>query len=328
MHGVRREDVSDDGPDADECARVAEYRALYERVLTEWRLLCRSEAENDRDAPAVSGGATDAPAKPGDALPARGGPRQKTSLPELLSLTHRAVLLNPDFQTAWALRRAALRGMGTGVLASELEINVDAIRAGPKSYCAWAHRRWVVDALAPGTRPVAHELGLCDKLLALDGRNFHCWNYRLWLAGETRAEFEATTRHIYANFSNYSAWQRRAALLPPMLAMDGAALWDAEAQLVRAAYWTQPRDQAVWFYLRLLVGLAADPRTAAASELAELEKLLADEPDAPLALATGVHLARVAGAVADAGRIRRLMAVDSLRAGMYADWLADLGAPS
>lgn len=87
------------------------------------------------------------------------------------------------------------------------------------------------------------ELGLCSKMLSMDERNFHCWNYRLWVIEtlldelakrvkmnhpETTPEdiwtnyqkkvVEDETKYAFSlinkNFSNYSAWHFRAKLLP------------------------------------------------------------------------------------------------------------------
>lgn len=46
----------------------------------------------------------------------------------------------------------------------------------------------------------------------------HCWGYRRFLgdffAIDPVKEFEYTSKKVYENFSNYSAWHRRAQLIP------------------------------------------------------------------------------------------------------------------
>jgi geranylgeranyl transferase type-2 subunit alpha len=52
-----------------------------------------------------------------------------------------------------------------------------ALRQNPKSYGAWYHRKWLLNQkLAPVDSK--REFGLLDKLLKVDARNFHGWNYR------------------------------------------------------------------------------------------------------------------------------------------------------
>jgi hypothetical protein len=52
-----------------------------------------------------------------------------------------------------------------------------ALRANPKSYGAWYHRKWLLNQkLTPVDSK--REFGLLDKLLKVDARNFHGWNYR------------------------------------------------------------------------------------------------------------------------------------------------------
>lgn len=87
----------------------------------------------------------------------------------------------------------------------------------------------------------------------------HGWNYRIWLANWAELsvidEFDFTTRKIYQNFSNYSAWQRRAHLFPHYCAAMNSKpseLIRNEVEMCRTAAWTEPADQSVWFYQRWL----------------------------------------------------------------------------
>lgn len=54
--------------------------------------------------------------------------------------------------------------------------------------------------------------------LALDGRNFHAWNYRQFivklLGVDSESELGYSSSLIAADFSNYSAWHYRTMLLP------------------------------------------------------------------------------------------------------------------
>ena len=133
----------------------------------------------------------------------------------------------------------------------ELDLTEKAVRKNPKSYAAWHHRRWVVEqGLCPVDKeldlvdrcPLAQEdIALClqsgmqarllkeavwqdlrvhgrvARLLDLDERNFHGWGYRQFVvhrAGVPPAAEEAyTAARIGQNFSNYSAWHARTALL-------------------------------------------------------------------------------------------------------------------
>ncbi len=68
-------------------------------------------------------------------------------------------------------------------------------------------------------------------------------------------EFDFTTRKIYENFSNYSAWHRRTLLLFPILEQlssraAAAEFLKNEVEMCRNAAWTAPADQSVWFYQR------------------------------------------------------------------------------
>lgn len=77
------------------------------------------------------------------------------------------------------------------------------------------------------------ELKLCDKMLGMDERNFHCWNYRLYVAmlylkeieyrakeakeakrGFLQKECSIAETLIKKNFSNFSAWHYRSKLMP------------------------------------------------------------------------------------------------------------------
>ena len=174
------------------------------------------------------------------------------------------------------------------LLERELAVTEAAIKRNPKSYHAWHHRRWSITTLCGledrnhstclliPTTPfnASQELALCEKLFLLDERNFHCWNYRRWVAESfskvqgkntqqqedekllpLQTELEYTLSCIHRNFSNYSAWHQRSCLLTQRATQSPVSIIDLtlEFVLVRKAVFTVPDDQSPWFYRRWVV---------------------------------------------------------------------------
>ncbi len=197
-----------------------------------------------------------------------------------LACSERALLLCPAHYTMWNTRKEALEGRCDGAaLATELRLTARCLALSPKSYCVWEHRRFCVAQHAPtNSALVAQEMALCDKFHLMDARNFHCWNYRRWLAQlggvDNKAELEYSLRRIneglssvvvvvvvvffflsvlrfffFADFSNYSAWHARSLAFGSF----GADV-EGEWQLVFNAMYTNPKDQSVWMYVFWLLG--------------------------------------------------------------------------
>jgi len=101
------------------------------------------------------------------------------------------------------------------------------------------------------------ELSLCDMFLTRDERNFHCWNYRRWLAARSglspAEDLEYTRIKLDRNFSNYSAWHQRAQALSIAGAVVPQGL-RSELERVRTAVYTEPDDQSAWIFHRWAVG--------------------------------------------------------------------------
>ncbi|KAJ0391372.1 hypothetical protein ATCC90586_007932 [Pythium insidiosum] len=184
----------------------------------------------------------------------------------ILPLTSHLLLLNPEFHIVWGYRREILtallerhtQGATDGdaispeeLAKTELKLTFEALQRNPKSYAAWYQRQWVIDK---GLGDLKKEIGLCNKLLDLDERNFHCWNYRRHvcrLAGVTQAdELAFSTLKIEQNFSNYSALHHRSITLPKPLTRD---ILQDEISVVQQAVFTEPDDQSAWFYYRWLL---------------------------------------------------------------------------
>ncbi|KAF4670240.1 hypothetical protein FOZ61_001258 [Perkinsus olseni] len=225
-----------------------------------------------------------------------------------------------------------------------------------KSYCVWHQRTWVVNELldlvssaqdaseggatsdrAEGTPEelIASELGVINKLLSYDGRNFHVWNYRAFLLShpaykgdKTKLDRETSQRLIDQNFSNYSAWHLRSTLKD----LDV----HEELELVRQAYYTEPNDQSVWQYHNWLT-IAAEGKhklgdeytpeqvNILKEELVSVEELLQVEPEAKYALLTKAKFLRALDRKGSRDEVRsiflKLEEVDPLRKGFYQDWL-------
>lgn len=117
-----------------------------------------------------------------------------------------------------------------------------------------------------------NEVLLCNKLLDLDERNFHCWQYRRWITERCRIpidiELQYTLERIQKNFSNYSAWHQRSYLLQKKytvstpvssssssstISLIPLSFLSAELDLLRQAMFTEPDDQSPWFYHRWII---------------------------------------------------------------------------
>ena len=143
-----------------------------------------------------------------------------------LDNTKALLVMNPDHYHAWNKRKNALLAIDPSlgnVIVEELELSVGTLRLNPKSYPSWYHRRWLLGSVQAGIAKAiaSNELRLCSKLLQLDSRNFHCWNYRAFLCDHllqqsAHEELAFTKQLILQCFSNYSAWHRRAVVLQRM----------------------------------------------------------------------------------------------------------------
>lgn len=291
---------------------------------------------------------------------------------EAIKTTGALVLSNPDPLTTWTVRRRALlvvfyrlilqkeEAVLASLIRDELAVGIGAIKTNCKAYGAWLHRKWLVITLSNLYDALIHvdvgemdeesktlaqrswidvavELKLCNKLLEMDARNFHCWNYRLFLfdhfemandAMFVRSEFDFTTSMIHCNFSNYSAWHRRSQLFPLLSLLDRRAVLQTDLEMIRAAYYTEPKDQSSWFYLRWildhihrdqsLLDEEEDFQSLLMKQIKSIEELLEMEPEASLALSTWVYLCKKYAPVELsqqilADRISQLVKCDPLR---------------
>ena len=115
-----------------------------------------------------------------------------------------------------------------------------------------------------------NEMKLCSKMLAMDERNFHCWNYRNQMANlycneiqmrvsdpvKTQAlknkflqqECDMAKAIIQKNFSNYSAWHYRGKLMPNIKKAEEhvyglpLAVITEDFTSLKHAYFTDPKD--------------------------------------------------------------------------------------
>lgn len=215
-----------------ESAKIVEYRALVDRIL---------ELNRKRD-----------------------------TSKEALDLTTKLASLNPEFYTVWNYRRRIILSSDTDkqvALTSELDFTVSLVRSHPKCYWIWNHRKWALQTIPePNWK---QEFYLVSKMLELDSRNFHGWNYRRYVVAKmeeisqktlTKQEFDFTTEKINQNFSNFSAWHNRTKLLPKLMkeqqasAAQRSTMVEREFGMIQNAIYTEPNDQSGWLYHRWLVG--------------------------------------------------------------------------
>ncbi|KAG2607939.1 hypothetical protein PVAP13_4NG303600 [Panicum virgatum] len=167
----------------------------------------------------------------------------RTYTKEAIGLSFKLLEINPEAYTAWNYRKLAFQHnikelydpeAIRSAADDELRVVEVALRQNPKSYGAWYHRKWLLNQkLAPVDSK--REFGLLDKLLKVDARNFHGWNYRRFLARfmgvPDEEELKYTMDKISDNFSNYSAWHNRSILLSNLLIQQSKGLNQSSVKL-------------------------------------------------------------------------------------------------
>ncbi|KAL8968582.1 MAG: hypothetical protein Q9183_002397 [Haloplaca sp. 2 TL-2023] len=220
---------------------------------------------------------------------------------DALQLTTRLLDQNPEYYSIWNYRRLILQSLFAGgnptsdehdpdkvqqYIVSDLAFLLPLLRKFPKCYWIWNYRLWLLSEASrllptPATHQLwQQELSLVNKMLSLDGRNFHGWGYRrtvtstleqmMSMSAEadqpiiesmTETEFKYTTKMIETNLSNFSAWHRRSKLIPKLLNernadhADRCQFLNEELQDVERALWADPdsKDQSLWFYHQYLI---------------------------------------------------------------------------
>ncbi|XP_067088006.1 protein prenyltransferase alpha subunit repeat-containing protein 1 [Osmerus mordax] len=120
----------------------------------------------------------------------------------LLDITCTLLLLNPDFTTAWNVRKELLQ---SGALRPERDLYLGqlALTKFPKSPETWIHRRWVLQQVlregcvgdrklpvgpAPGPAPqdrlqrtLNAEMKVCSDAAGRYPSNYNAWSHRIWV---------------------------------------------------------------------------------------------------------------------------------------------------
>ncbi|KAF3429991.1 hypothetical protein E2986_00878 [Frieseomelitta varia] len=162
---------------------------------------------------------------------------------ELMTVTERMVLQNPDIYTLWNIRREAFINNDWDEKLLE-ELTENCLKQNPKSYWVWYQRIWITNHLAECNWK--KELMLCTKEFVVQKAGI-----------SPDEEFEFATSKILNNFSNYSSWHYRSLLLSKMFHKSDQNDIDEkkkqELELVMNATFTDPNDSSAWFYQRWLL---------------------------------------------------------------------------
>lgn len=192
----------------------------------------------------------------------------------------------PDCNTLWNLRKNIILELIKNKNQDEMYkfiqneiLQISGImKKNPKSYALWYHRIWNLRHAAEIEKIknlqtieesiLFQEIGLCDKFLSLDDRNFHCWNYRFTIFKMILEffpdkflcfldkELQFTINMIKKNFSNFSSWHYRSKLIPIYFekkqidwnSPEALNFFKTDLEYITNAIYTDPKDQSPWNY--------------------------------------------------------------------------------
>eukprot|EP01064_Diplonema_japonicum_P029158 TRINITY_DN4643_c0_g2_i1.p1 TRINITY_DN4643_c0_g2~~TRINITY_DN4643_c0_g2_i1.p1 ORF type:complete len:332 (+),score=64.46 TRINITY_DN4643_c0_g2_i1:32-1027(+) len=279
---------------------------------------------------------------------------------EAYKTVEKILLINPEFYTMWNYKKEILNALmkgdrkrviyGSGDVIEGVAETAEQINArwftcelafnqkiikdrDHKSYCTWHHRRYLVKNILCADfykDTLRTEKALCEKLLLVDDRNFHCWGYRAWITErlQTLGEFSEQTEldhakvRLSSNFSNYSAWHARGKIVqasPAQTTKD--SLVSEDIALAENAFYTEPSDQSAWIYgyWALTLSQASPPDTPLEAFKAYATELHEDDESCKWPALT--LLRYETDPTKRVELIEGLIETDPMRAGYYRDLL-------
>ncbi|XP_030741007.1 protein prenyltransferase alpha subunit repeat-containing protein 1 [Echinops telfairi] len=173
---------------------------------------------------------------------------------ELIDVTCTLLLLNPDFTTAWNVRKELILS-GTLNPIKDLHLGKLALTKFPKSPETWIHRRWVLQQLIQetslpsfvakgnlGTIPAERtqrlrqeEMEVCGEAAGRYPSNYNAWSHRIWvlqhvakLDVKTLLDELSSTKHWASlHVSDHSGFHYRQFLIKSLISQtvpDGSVL--------------------------------------------------------------------------------------------------------
>ncbi|XP_075382748.1 protein prenyltransferase alpha subunit repeat-containing protein 1 isoform X1 [Mycteria americana] len=170
--------------------------------------------------------------------------RQWLNKDELIDITCTLLLLNPDFTTAWNVRKELILS-GTLNPLKDLHLGKLALTKFPKSPETWIHRRWVLQQLIQenslpslvtkgnlGAAPVERihrlvqeEMNVCSEAAGRYPSNYNAWSHRIWVLqhlGKLTVkvlldELSSTKYWVSMHVSDHSGFHYRQFLLKSLI---------------------------------------------------------------------------------------------------------------
>ncbi|XP_073526271.1 protein prenyltransferase alpha subunit repeat-containing protein 1 [Phyllobates terribilis] len=163
---------------------------------------------------------------------------------ELIDVTCTLLLLNPDFTTAWNVRKELIQ---SGAVNPEKDLHLGklALTKFPKSPETWIHRRWVLQHLLQEHIPpslvkkeasspllteqlqgiVREEMNVCCEAAGRYPSNYNSWSHRIWVLqhlGKLNVkllvdELSSTKHWVSTHVSDHSGFHYRQFLLKSLL---------------------------------------------------------------------------------------------------------------
>ncbi|XP_073201308.1 protein prenyltransferase alpha subunit repeat-containing protein 1 isoform X5 [Lepidochelys kempii] len=190
---------------------------------------------------------------------------------ELIDITCTLLLLNPDFTTAWNVRKELILS-GTLSPVKDLHLGKLALTKFPKSPETWIHRRWVLQQLIQenslptlvtkgnlGTMPVERiqrlvqeEMDVCCEAAGRYPSNYNAWSHRIWILQRLGKldvkilldELSSTKHWVSMHVSDHSGFYYRKFLIKSLIGRtvtDNSIL--VQNQLVNEPIPSLPKDE-------------------------------------------------------------------------------------